>query len=55
MLVQATGAHELMANTLWEAHLRVEGKIIFPEPSSDYEKYYNVKCRNYCLKSRVCQ
>ena len=39
MLVQATKAHELMANTLWEAHLRAEGKILFPKPSSDSEEY----------------
>jgi len=39
MLVQATKAHELMANTLWEAHLRAEGKILFSEPSSDSEEY----------------
>ena len=29
MLVQATKAHELMANIFWEAHLRTEGKILF--------------------------
>jgi len=38
MLVQAIKTHKLMANTLWEAHLRVEGKIFFPEPSSDSEE-----------------
>ncbi len=38
MLVQTTKAHELMADTLWEAHLRTEGKILFPEPSSDSEE-----------------
>jgi hypothetical protein len=38
MLVQATKAHELMVNTFWEAHLRAEGKILFPEPSSDSEE-----------------
>jgi hypothetical protein len=37
MLVQAIKAHELMANTFWEAHLKAEGKILFPEPSSDSE------------------
>ena len=35
MLVQTTNTHELMENTLWEAHLRVESKVRFPEPSSD--------------------
>jgi hypothetical protein len=38
MLVQATKAHELMANTFWEAHLRAEGKILFPKPSFDSEE-----------------
>ena len=43
MLVQATKVHELMANTIWEAHLRAEGKIFFSEPSSEYEEDYNAK------------
>ena len=55
MLVQATKAHELMANIFQEAHLRAEGKILFPEPSSDSEDYQNVKRRTQSLSSRVCQ
>ena len=39
MLVQTTKAHELMANTFWKTHLRAKGKILFPEPSSNYEEY----------------
>ena len=39
MLVQTTKTHELMANTLWEAYLRAEGKILFLKPSSDSEEY----------------
>jgi len=38
MLIQAIKVHELMANTFWEAHLRAEGKILFPEQSSDFEE-----------------
>jgi len=30
MLVQATQAHELLADSFWKAHLRVEGKILLP-------------------------
>ena len=30
MLVQATQAHELLAQSFWEAHLKMEGKILFP-------------------------
>ena len=30
MLVQATQAHELLAELFWKAHLRKEGKILFP-------------------------
>ena len=30
LLVQATQAHELLAQSFWEAHLRMEGKILFP-------------------------
>ena len=39
MLVQATKARELMANTFWEAHLRAERKVLFPEPSCDSKEY----------------
>ena len=39
MLVQATKAHELIANTLWEIHLRIEGKAFFSEPSYDIDEY----------------
>lgn len=34
MLVQATQAHELLAQSFWEAHLRMEGKVLFPR---DYD------------------
>ena len=30
MLLQATQAHELLAESFWKAHLRKEGKILFP-------------------------
>jgi hypothetical protein len=30
-------------------------KNTLPEPSFGFEEYYNVKYRNNCLKSRVCQ
>jgi hypothetical protein len=29
LLVQATQAHELLAQSFWEAHLRMEGKLFF--------------------------
>ena len=38
MLVQATKAHKLMANTIWEAHLKAEEKIFFPESSFNSEE-----------------
>ena len=30
MLVQATRAHELFAQSFWESNLRTKGKILFP-------------------------
>ena len=30
MIVQATQAHELLVKSFWKAHLRKEGKILFP-------------------------
>lgn len=29
MPLQATQAHELLAQSFWESHLRAEGKILF--------------------------
>jgi hypothetical protein len=37
LLIQSTQAHELMANSFWEAHLLKEGKILFPSMDSDEE------------------
>ena len=37
LLIQSTQAHELMANSFWEAHLLKEGKILFPSMDSDQE------------------
>lgn len=42
MLMQATQAHELLAQSFWEAHLRMEGKILFPrdfDASDSAEEY----------------
>jgi hypothetical protein len=38
LLVQATKAHELLADSFWEAHLLKEGKILFPTTESDCEE-----------------
>ena len=40
LLVQATQTHELLAQYFWEAHLRMEGKILFPRDhdASDSEE-----------------